>query len=113
MDTTLEENAKKQLYKKQLYKILPEHTQQPITEQRNPHSMHLSESNVSQIIQLILDDTLQAIQCLNLYLNEIESLTQNVIDCLKNNGRLYYVGAGSSGRIALLDSLGNSFYFLN
>lgn len=88
-----------------LYKILPDQTQLSPTERRNPNSMNLGSSNVSEICQLSLDDTLQAIQCLTMYLGEIEKLIQDVIGCLKANGKLYYVGAGSSGRIALLDSL--------
>lgn len=88
-----------------LYKILPDQTQLSPTEKRNPNSMNLASSTVNEICQLQLDDTLQAIQCLGLYLNEIEKLIQDVVVCLKNGGRLYYVGAGSSGRIALLDSL--------
>ena len=88
-----------------LYKILPDQTQLSPTERRNPNSMNLGSSNVSEICQLSLDDTLQAIQCLTLYMGEIEKLIQDVIGCLKAGGHLYYVGAGSSGRIALLDSL--------
>lgn len=88
-----------------LYKILPDQTQLSPTELRNPNSMNLASSNVAEICQLSLDDTMQAIQCLALYLNEIERLIQDVIGCLKKGGKLYYVGAGSSGRIALLDSL--------
>lgn len=88
-----------------LYKILPDQTQLSPTEKRNPNSMNLASSTVNEICQLQLDDTLQAIQCLGLYLTAIGKLIQDVIGCLKNGGKLYYVGAGSSGRIALLDSL--------
>ena len=90
---------------KQLFKILPDQNHISPTEKRNPNSKNLGNSNVNEILNLILDDTLQGIQCLNLYLNEIELLVHNVVNCLKNQGRLLYVGAGSSGRIALLDSL--------
>lgn len=89
----------------ELYKILPDQTQLSPTEKRNPSSMNLTKSNINQIIGLFIDDSLQAVQCLNQCSNEIETLIEDVISCLKNKGRLFYVAAGSSAKIALLDAL--------
>ena len=34
----------------------------------------------------------------------IESLTNAVIQCLQNGGRLFYIGAGTSGRLGIVDA---------
>lgn len=37
-------------------------------------------------------------------LPQIESLTKAVVQCIKNGGRLFYIGAGTSGRLGILDA---------
>ena len=69
-----------------LFEILPDKRQPVPTELRNPNTMNLASSNVNQILNLFLDDTLQAVHCLNSYVDEIEKLIEDVIVCLKNGG---------------------------
>jgi phosphoheptose isomerase len=75
------------------------------TEQRNNETTQLSTMNSAQICDLMWKDTLDAQQILRQYLPLISQLIDNVLDRLKEGGRLLYVGAGSSGRLAVLDAV--------
>ena len=75
------------------------------TEQRNPHSYHLDELSVLDILTLMNREDAKVIQAIQLELPNIEKVIQQTIHCLKDGGRLIYVGAGTSGRIGVLDAV--------
>jgi len=74
------------------------------TEQRNPRSQEIDLLSTSGILRLInSEDKLVplAVEC------EIESIARAVdlvVQSLQNGGRLVYVGAGTSGRLGILDA---------
>lgn len=60
-------------------------------------------STVEQIIVMNQEDQTVS-KVVLLELKSINKAINRIIKCLKNNGRLFYVGAGTSGRLAALDA---------
>lgn len=76
----------------------------PLTEQRNPRSFQIDTKSTEEILRIINteDKTIPTI---------VEKSIPNLvplIDCLvsifQKNGRLFYIGAGTSGRLGVLDA---------
>ncbi|MGH2435734.1 MAG: N-acetylmuramic acid 6-phosphate etherase, partial [bacterium] len=75
-----------------------------ITEQRNPKSMQLDAMSTSQILELINDEDGTVAGAVRRALSEIARATELVTESIRNGGRVFYVGAGTSGRIGSLDA---------
>ena len=76
----------------------------PITEQENPRTTHLSSSPVSEIIQLMNEEDANVSAAVGLVLGDIERAVEQIVSRLKNGGRLFYIGTGTSGRLGVLDA---------
>lgn len=75
-----------------------------ITEQRNPKSMQLDAMGMSQILELINDEDGTVAGAVRRALPEIGRATELVTESVRSGGRVFYVGAGTSGRIGSLDA---------
>ncbi len=76
-----------------------------ITEQQNPLSMNIDEKSISDILTIInIEDSLVPNAVKNC-LFDIEKFIKNVIPRLDKGGRLFYIGAGTSGRLGVLDAV--------
>ena len=77
----------------------------PPTEQRNPLSHNLDALSPLDLARLInrldADVPLAVAECLP----QIAQIIERVGDVLANDGRLFYLGAGTSGRLAVLDAV--------
>lgn len=76
-----------------------------VTEKRNEHSMKLDEMSTLEIISLMNDEDKNVIKAVNSELHSIEKVIEECIKVMKKGGRIIYVGAGTSGRIGLLDAV--------
>ncbi len=76
-----------------------------VTEKRNPDSMNLDELSVMEIIRLMNREDLKVISAVGKALPEIEQVIQQCVNCMKQGGRIIYVGAGTSGRVGILDAV--------
>jgi N-acetylmuramic acid 6-phosphate etherase len=74
------------------------------TEERNPASMHLDRLPLSQAIDLMLREDSKIPAALRAERKRIEQAVKLIVKSLKNGGRLFYVGAGTSGRLGVLDA---------
>lgn len=74
------------------------------TEQRNPKSMKLSESSIQEIVDTMLDSEAEVIPALRRERKQIERAIRLASSVLRGGGRLFYVGAGTSGRLGVLDA---------
>lgn len=74
------------------------------TEQRNPRSSHLDQLSLRQAIALGLEEEGRVPKILGGHAKELERLIGLSIRSLKSGGRLFYVGAGTSGRLGVLDA---------
>ncbi len=74
------------------------------TEQRNPHSRHIDLAPVREILEIInTEDHLVPI-AVRRELPYIEEAVHLIVAAFRRGGRLIYVGAGTSGRLGILDA---------
>lgn len=67
--------------------------------------MNLDEMSIMDTISLMNEEDKKVIEAVNKELPSIEKVIIKCIEALKNEGRIIYVGAGTSGRIGLLDAV--------
>ena len=79
-------------------------THVPPTEQRNPRSMDLDRLPLPAAIDLMLTEEQRAAKAVRAEGKTIARLAGWVAKALANGGRLFYVGAGTSGRLGVLDA---------
>ncbi len=78
--------------------------QQLITESRNAASQGFDTKSALDIAKIINHEDAKIASVVKKAIPEIAEVIDQVARCLRDGGRLIYVGAGSSGRIAALDS---------
>lgn len=74
------------------------------TEDRNPRSKDLDLKSIGEILKIINEEDKTIADAIELKLPEIEKVTNKVVETFKNGGRLFYMGAGTSGRLGVLDA---------
>jgi N-acetylmuramic acid 6-phosphate etherase len=74
------------------------------TELRNPRSMKLDEMSMRASIKLMLSEDGRIPGALLKEIDGIEAAVRLVSRSLKIGGRLFYIGAGTSGRLGVLDA---------
>ncbi|MCE7791688.1 N-acetylmuramic acid 6-phosphate etherase [Salipaludibacillus sp. CUR1] len=74
------------------------------TEGRNEKSMELDEKASEEILTLMNEEDEQVPGVIKTQIPVIAELVDRCVHALKNNGRLIYAGAGTSGRLGVLDA---------
>lgn len=74
------------------------------TEQPNPRSEALDRLPLGQILQLINDEDRTVPDAVRRCLPEIEAAARAIGERLMAGGRLFYIGAGTSGRLGCVDA---------
>ena len=75
-----------------------------ITEQRNPNSMHVDSLSALEIVQLMNDEDKQVPLAIEKCLPQIAQAIECIVAAFQQGGRLVYIGAGTSGRLGVLDA---------
>jgi N-acetylmuramic acid 6-phosphate etherase len=75
-----------------------------LTEQRNPRSQNLEKMTAHELVQLFVEEEKFVQDALRTASADLARAIETVTESLRNGGRLFYVGAGSSGRIGVLDA---------
>jgi N-acetylmuramic acid 6-phosphate etherase len=75
-----------------------------ITEMRNKDSEDLHKFSTFEIIQLMNGEDKKVAACVEKALPQIKIAIDAVVEALENGGRLFYIGAGTSGRLGVLDA---------
>ena len=65
---------------------------------------HLEKMSVSKLLQNINNEDKTVAFSVEKSLPQIEKLTEKVVEKLKDGGRLFYIGAGTSGRLGIVDA---------
>src|SRR5690554_1440840 len=65
---------------------------------------HLEKMTISELIININKEDRTVPLAVEKALPQIETLISQIVDKLKNGGRLFYIGAGTSGRLGILDA---------
>lgn len=74
------------------------------TTEQNSNYNHLEKMSVSQLLININNEDKTVPLAVENALPQIKSLIEQVIVKLKSGGRLFYIGAGTSGRLGILDA---------
>src|SRR6266702_5261831 len=75
-----------------------------VTEQRNPRSENLEKMTARELVELFVEEEKFVQAALREAIADLARATEMVTESLRIGGRLFYVGAGSSGRIGILDA---------
>jgi N-acetylmuramic acid 6-phosphate etherase len=74
------------------------------TEQRNSRSMDIDSSSTLEILKIINKEDKTVPPAVEKELKYITQAVDVIVDAIKNGGRLLYFGAGTSGRLGVLDA---------
>ncbi|MDE4015923.1 N-acetylmuramic acid 6-phosphate etherase [Glaesserella parasuis] len=77
---------------------------QLITEQRNPNSMQIDTLSAYEIVQIINNEDKQVPLVIEKVLPQIAQAVEKIVEAFQQGGRLVYIGAGTSGRLGVLDA---------
>lgn len=83
---------------------IPRATALSPTEQRNPRSARLDRLSLNESIGLMLDEESRVPAAIRSAAPQVGRLIGKVVRALGSGGRLFYVGAGTSGRLGVLDA---------
>lgn len=75
-----------------------------ITEQRNPNSMHVDSLSALEIVQLMNEEDKRVPLAIEKCLSQIAQTVECIVAAFQQGGRLVYIGAGTSGRLGVLDA---------
>lgn len=75
-----------------------------VTEARNPHSMALDTLSPLEIVQLMNQEDKQVALAVERCLVPIAQAVEQIVNSFRTGGRLVYIGAGTSGRLGVLDA---------
>lgn len=75
-----------------------------ITEQRNPNSIHVDSLSALEIVRLMNEEDKQVPLAIEKCLPQIAQAVECIVAAFQQGGRLVYIGAGTSGRLGVLDA---------
>lgn len=76
-----------------------------ITEKSNKSSYKIDTMSINSILKKINDEDSTIHQNIQNAIPDIAKLVEDIVDALKNNGKLFYLGCGTSGRLGVLDAV--------
>ncbi len=88
-------------------RIVLEHAQeeeQPVTETQNPLSERLDELSAPEITALMSAEDLRAVEAVSAQSTALARVAIAAAATIEQGGRVFYVGAGTSGRLGVLDA---------
>jgi len=75
------------------------------TERGNPKTVNIDSMTVDGILRIMNEEDATVPLCIREALKDIERVVQKCITAHKHGGRIIYLGAGTSGRIAIVDAV--------
>jgi len=74
------------------------------TEKRNKNTKNIDMATTCEILKLINNEDKTVPLAVEKAIDQIADVVNIVTDAFRNNGRLFYIGAGTSGRLGVLDA---------
>jgi len=74
-----------------------------VTEQESNHK-ELEKKSVIELVRAMHEEDNNALKAVNKVLPDVANLIENIALKIKDGGRLFYIGAGTSGRLGVLDA---------
>src|SRR5947207_14079271 len=75
-----------------------------VTEQRNPRTMDLDLLPAEKLARVLHRENHTVAEAVEEAMPQIGSAIETIAERLQSGGRLFYIGAGTSGRIGVLDA---------
>jgi N-acetylmuramic acid 6-phosphate etherase len=75
-----------------------------LTEQINPHSLNLDQLNSVELVELFNSEDFKAVAAVAEAKVPLATAIDTTAERLRQGGRLFYIGAGTSGRLGVLDA---------
>ncbi|HET7615549.1 MAG TPA: N-acetylmuramic acid 6-phosphate etherase, partial [Bacillales bacterium] len=75
-----------------------------LTEQRNKRSEMLDRLSVEEIIRIMNGEDQSVAASVEKQIPDVTAAIERIVDVVRDGGRLFYVGAGTSGRLGILDA---------
>jgi N-acetylmuramic acid 6-phosphate etherase len=82
----------------------PEYLDPRLTEQRNPRTQRIDVATTLEIVDLINAEDATVAPAVHAVREDISRAIDRVVAAFRQDGRLIYVGAGTSGRLGVLDA---------
>jgi N-acetylmuramic acid 6-phosphate etherase len=76
----------------------------PVTEQENPRSRDIGSMSIADAVALINDEDARVAEAVKQTLPDVVRAIEGIVAQLEKGGRLIHVGAGTSGRLGVLDA---------
>lgn len=74
------------------------------TEARNPRTREIDLAGVPRVLELLNDEDARVAAAVREALPDVARAVERVVASLRSGGRLVYVGAGTSGRLGVIDA---------
>lgn len=75
-----------------------------LTEQRNPASRNIDALPTEEVLRIINEQDRQVADAVMKEIPRIAMAVDTIVEAMKRGGRLFYIGAGTSGRLGVLDA---------
>lgn len=75
-----------------------------ISQEQNVDTCHLADLPLAEMLSLLNEHDARVPQAISRVLPQVEQAVRLIVAQMKSGGRLFYVGAGTSGRLGVLDS---------
>jgi N-acetylmuramic acid 6-phosphate etherase len=73
-----------------------------LTEQANPASAHIDKLSTEEMLRVIGREDRKVAEAVAVEIPRIALAVEGIVDAFRNGGRLFYIGAGTSGRLGVL-----------
>jgi N-acetylmuramic acid 6-phosphate etherase len=77
---------------------------EPVTEQANPASAHIDTLATAEVLRVMNAEDRKAAESVTPEIANIARAVDAIVEAFGKNGRLFYIGAGTSGRLGVLDA---------
>ena len=74
------------------------------TEMRNPNTTHFDKMALSDMLKIMNEENMNAVKAVGNCIDDIGAAVEAVSRGFAAGGRLFYVGAGTSGRLGIIDA---------
>src|SRR5450755_2147317 len=76
----------------------------PLTEQTNPASRDIDTRSTAEVLRIMNDEDCKVAPAVASEIPRIAQAVDRIVEVIRHGGRLFYIGAGTSGRLGVLDA---------
>ena len=74
------------------------------TEARNPKTTHIDKMDALSMVKIINEENMNAVKAVDAVLESVAKAVDAIAERFKDGGRIFYIGAGTSGRLGIIDA---------